>query len=314
MPKKVGKYELGQTLGKGPFSKVKHAMNTEAGGAYAVRVMLKENVACDGLTEDVLRRDIAVMRLLKHDNIVQLKETLQTQSHIYFVTELVTGGELFDRILKSKKFDEPTARRYFQQLVMGCYYSHGQGIAHGSLKPENLLLDANDNLKITDFGLAHLRAGRDDGEATLMNYVSGAAHCIAPEVIQGGDYDRTVADVWSCGVILYVMLAGHLPFDTDGDNNMHALFSKIELGEFRHARHFSESVKNIINRMLIVNPSQRASLDEIISHEWFQPGFERSELDRAKGHKVTLSAAQIASAVTDAPKHETLLRRFPTGS
>ena len=246
--------------------------------------------------EEQLKREIAVMKLLKHDNIVQLKEVLQTQKHIYLILELITGGELFDRIVAAKKFDEPTARRYFQQLILGIYYCHQQGIAHRDLKPENLLLDGNDNLKISDFGLSNLQRGGAGGGGTLLQTVCGTPNYVAPEVLKEKGYNGITADIWSCGVILFVMLAGYLPFDNP---NMNALFNKIERGDFRHARYFTEPVKDIINRMLVIDPEKRATLDELINHPWFRIDFDPVLLERAKGHKVSVTGQQVQSAVKD---------------
>ena len=246
--------------------------------------------------EEQLKREIAVMKLLKHDNIVQLKEVLHTQKHIYLILELITGGELFDKIVEAKKFDEATARKYFQQLVLGIYYCHQQGIAHRDLKPENLLVDGNDNLKISDFGLSNLQRGGAGGGGTLLQTVCGTPNYVAPEVLKEKGYNGITADIWSCGVILFVMLAGYLPFD---DPNMNALFNKIERGDYRMARHFSDPVKDIISKMLVIEPEKRATLDELIDHPWFKIDFDPAQLERAKGHKVSITGAQVQGAVRD---------------
>ena len=238
MPKKIGKYELGRTLGTGTFSKVKHGIDTETDGEFAIKIIDKAQLAKEHM-EEQLKREIAVMKLLRHEHIVQLREVLQTQKHIYLILEIITGGELFDKIVAAKRFEEPVARRYFQQLIMGVYYCHQQGIAHRDLKPENLLLDGNDNLKISDFGLSNLQRGGAGGGGTLLQTVCGTPNYVAPEVLKEKGYNGITADIWSCGVILFVMLAGYLPFD---DPNMNALFNKIERGDYRMARHFSEPV------------------------------------------------------------------------
>ncbi|KAJ9451397.1 CBL-interacting protein kinase 23 [Diplonema papillatum] len=295
MPKRIGKYELGKTLGTGTFSKVKYGSDTESNAAFAIKIIDKSQLAKEHM-EEQLKREIAVMKLLKHDNIVQLKEVLQTQKHIYLILELITGGELFDRIVAAKKFDEPTARKYFQQLIMGIYYCHQQGIAHRDLKPENLLLDGNDNLKISDFGLSNLQRGGAGGGGTLLQTVCGTPNYVAPEVLKEKGYNGITADIWSCGVILFVMLAGYLPFD---DPNMNALFNKIERGDYRMARHFSEPIKDIISKMLVIEPEKRATLDDLIAHPWFRESFDTALLDRAKGHKVSVSGAQVQGAVRE---------------
>eukprot|EP01059_Diplonema_ambulator_P032533 TRINITY_DN641_c0_g5_i1.p1 TRINITY_DN641_c0_g5~~TRINITY_DN641_c0_g5_i1.p1 ORF type:complete len:455 (+),score=143.42 TRINITY_DN641_c0_g5_i1:59-1366(+) len=308
MPKRIGKYELGKTLGTGTFSKVKYGTDMESGMAYAIKIIDKSQLAKEHM-EEQLKREIAVMKVLKHDHIVQLREVLQTQKHIYLILELVTGGELFDRIVAEKKFDEGTARRYFQQLIMGIYYCHQQGIAHRDLKPENLLLDGNDNLKITDFGLSNLQRGGAGGGGTLLQTVCGTPNYVAPEVLKEKGYNGITADIWSCGVILFVMLAGYLPFD---DPNMNALFNKIERGDYRMARQFSDPVKDIISRMLVIEPERRITLDELVKHPWFAEGFDVSKLGMKS--KVQVSSTEVEGAVSSVaepsgsndPKPETI--------
>lgn len=297
MGKKIGKYELQKTLGTGNFSKVKLGIDGETGESYAIKIIDKEQLAKEHM-EEQLKHEVAVMKLLRHDNIVQLKEVMQTANHIYLVLELVTGGELFDKIVAAKKFDENTARKYFHQLVLGIHYCHQQGIAHRDLKPENLLLDGSDMLKISDFGLSNLQRGGATGQGTLLQTVCGTPNYVAPEVLKEKGYNGIMADVWSCGVVLFVMLAGYLPFD---DQNMNALFNKIERGEYRMARHFSDSAKDLIGKMLTVDPLQRITLEQIIQHPWFQVGFTPDMMKKGVA-KVAVSAQQVAGAITDAPE------------
>ena len=295
MGKKIGKYELGKTLGTGNFSKVKVGTDCETGETWAIKIIDKEQLAKERM-EEQLKREIAVMKMLKQPNIVQLKEVMQTANHIYLVLELVTGGELFDKIVAAKRFDEPTARKYFHQLIAGIHYCHSQGIAHRDLKPENLLLDANDTLKISDFGLSNLQRGGADGQGTLLQTVCGTPNYVAPEVLKERGYNGIVADIWSCGVVLFVMLAGYLPFD---DPNMNALFTKIERGEYRMARHFSDQAKDLIAKMMTVDPTKRITIDGIIVHPWFQVNWD-PKLLRASGVKLTVSDDQLRNAITDA--------------
>eukprot|EP01065_Artemidia_motanka_P026756 TRINITY_DN31_c0_g1_i7.p1 TRINITY_DN31_c0_g1~~TRINITY_DN31_c0_g1_i7.p1 ORF type:complete len:449 (+),score=176.60 TRINITY_DN31_c0_g1_i7:82-1428(+) len=292
MPKKIGKYELGKTLGTGTFSKVKLGIDTDENSQWAIKIIDKAQLAKEHM-EEQLKREIAVMKLLKHQNIVQLREVLQTQKHIYLILEIITGGELFDRIVAAKKFDEKTARRYFQQLVCGVGYCHAQGIAHRDLKPENLLLDSQDVLKISDFGLSNLQRGPAGGGGTLLQTVCGTPNYVAPEVLKERGYNGITADIWSCGVILFVMLAGYLPFD---DPNMNALFNKIERGEYRMARHFTDPVKDIISRMLVIEPEKRITLEQIMQHPWFRIDLDESMF--RQGDKVSVSKQQVDGAVS----------------
>eukprot|EP00993_Chasmostoma_nieuportense_P000442 NODE_1408_length_1516_cov_251.371490_g1333_i0.p1 GENE.NODE_1408_length_1516_cov_251.371490_g1333_i0~~NODE_1408_length_1516_cov_251.371490_g1333_i0.p1 ORF type:complete len:442 (+),score=97.45 NODE_1408_length_1516_cov_251.371490_g1333_i0:65-1390(+) len=299
MVKKIGKYELGKTLGKGTFSKVKYGVDVESNLPFAIKIIDKQQLAKEHM-EEQLKREIAIMKHLKHEHIVQLKEVLQTAKHIYIVLELITGGELFDRIVAAKRFDENTGRKYFQQLISGIYYCHQQGIAHRDLKPENLLLDSQDRLKISDFGLSNLQ--RQGTEGMLLQTVCGTPNYVAPEVLKEKGYNGITADVWSCGVILFVMLAGYLPFD---DPNMNALFNKIERGEYRMAKYFSPEVKDLICKMLVVDPAKRVTLDEVIAHSWFRVGLDESKFEAAKRDgKIQPTGKECNDAIADAEESQ----------
>jgi len=307
MGKKIGKYELGVTLGDGAFSKVKLSIDTETGQKWAIKIIDKEKLAKERL-EEQLKREIAIMKSLKHEHIVQLREVMQTANHIYLVLEVVTGGELFDRIVQSKRLDEDTARSYFQQLVLAVHYCHQHNIAHRDIKPENLLLDENNMLKISDFGLSNLQP--KDTKA-LLQTVCGTPNYVAPEVLKEKGYDGFKADAWSCGIVLFVMLAGYLPFD---DDNMNALFNKIERGDYRMARHFSQGAKDIISKLLVVEPAKRLSIEQCMQHPWFRVNF-----DPARIHQRTVAdptADQLNRAVQDyvdaepaskSPQHQDLV-------
>ncbi|CCW65392.1 unnamed protein product [Phytomonas sp. EM1] len=264
--KKVGRYELGKTLGAGNFSKVKHAIESSTGKEWAIKIIDKEQLVRERM-EEQLKREIAVMKRLRQPNIIELHEVMQTSNHIYLVLELVTGGELFEKIASERRFDEKTARKYFHQLICGIHYCHQQGIAHRDLKPENLLLDEHGTLKISDFGLSNIQRPTVGTGNTMLQTVCGTPNYVAPEVLKEQGYDGLKADIWSCGVVLFVMLAGFLPFD---DENVNALFNKIERGEYRIPRWFSPGAKDLIQSILTVDPDKRITLDGIIRHEWFQ--------------------------------------------
>lgn len=273
MVKRVGQWELHRTLGEGTFSKVKLGIHCETGEQCAIKIIDKESLAKQGL-EEQLKREIAIMKVLRHKHVVQLHEVMQTVNHIYIVLELIPNGELFDHIVENRRFAEDMARKYFQQLISGLYYCHGQSIAHRDLKPENLLLDKDYQLKISDFGLSNLQRPGEE-----LGTVCGTPNYVAPEVLSDRGYNGCLADVWSCGVILFVMLAGYLPFD---DTNTNALFNKIERGEYRMSRHFSESAKDLIAKLLVVDTTKRLTLQEIIQHPWFSEGFD-AELLKGEG-------------------------------
>ena len=140
MPSKVGKYQLDKTLGTGAFSKVKLGIDTETSKKFAIKIIDKERMHQEHM-EEQLMREISTMKVLDHSNVVKLFDVMQSKKHIYMVLELVSGGEIFDKIVEAKKFDEDRARRYFQQLIAGVAYCQSKGIAHRDLKPENILLD-----------------------------------------------------------------------------------------------------------------------------------------------------------------------------
>lgn len=173
----------------------------------------------------------------------------------------------FDLIVKSGRLSEPEARRYFRQLVDGVSYCHSQGVAHRDLKPENLLLDEHMTLKISDFGLSALYDGEDgSSRSELLHTTCGTPNYVAPEVLQNEGYDGRMADCWSVGVILYVLLAGFLPFD---ENTMSALFAKIKDADYAYPEWFSKLVIDLIDGILVANPSQRATLPVVKQHGWY---------------------------------------------
>ncbi|CCW63022.1 unnamed protein product [Phytomonas sp. EM1] len=268
----VGEYKIGSLLGTGNFSKVRKATDSQ-GRLWAIKIINKSRLKMENM-EDQMLREVAIMRNMRHRNIVKLKDVLQSNNHYFIVLEHVSGGELFDKIVAAKRFDEPTARKYFHQLIAGMYYCHSYGFAHRDLKPENLLLGENDTLKISDFGLSNLQ------QDVLLQTVCGTPNYVAPEVLMERGYNGLSADIWSCGVILYVMLAGRLPFES---KNMNSLLAKIEHGEYQVIKHISNEARDLIARMMMVDPRKRISIEDVIKHPWFQvdwnPQFLESEDD-----------------------------------
>ncbi|KAG5481357.1 hypothetical protein GH5_07081 [Leishmania sp. Ghana 2012 LV757] len=255
----VGQYTLGKQIGSGNFSKVRLGTDPQ-GRTWAIKIVDKRRLKKENM-EDQMLREVAIMRSLRQQNVVKLQEVLQSSNHYYLVLELVTGGELFDKIVAAKRFDEPAARRYFHQLIAGMFYCHSKGFAHRDLKPENLLLDANGTLKISDFGLSNLQ------QDVLLQTICGTPNYVAPEVLMERGYNGLSADIWSCGVVLYVMLAGRLPFE---DRNMNVLLGKIERGDYQMIRHITDLAKDLVSRMLTVDPRKRISMEDVINHPWFQ--------------------------------------------
>lgn len=264
-----GKYELGRMLGHGTFAKVYHARNLKTGKSVAMKVVGKEKVIKVGMMEQV-KREISVMKMVKHPNIVELHEVMASKSKIYFAMELVRGGELFSKIAKGR-VREDVARVYFQQLISAVDFCHSRGVYHRDLKPENLLLDEEGNLKVTDFGLSafteHLK---QDG---LLHTTCGTPAYVAPEVLGKKGYDGAKADIWSCGVILYVLLAGFLPFQ---DDNLVSMYRKIYKGDFKCPPWFSSEARRLITKLLDTNPNTRISCAKIMESSWFKKSIPRS--------------------------------------
>ncbi|KAG9459958.1 hypothetical protein H6P81_004466 [Aristolochia fimbriata] len=260
---RLGKYELGHTLGVGSFGKVKYAKDLETGKGFAVKILEKKRILQLKI-DDQIKREIATLKLLKHPNIVRLHEVIASKSKIYMVLEYVTGGELFDKIALKGRLSETEGRKLFQQLIDAVSYCHDKGVYHRDLKPENVLLDARGNLKMSDFGLSALPQHlRDDG---LLHTTCGSPNYVAPEVLANKGYDGATSDLWSCGVILFVVLVGYLPFD---DRNLAVLYHKICKGETQIPKWLSPAARNIIRRILDPNPRTRISIAQIKADEWF---------------------------------------------
>ncbi|KAF6993640.1 hypothetical protein CFC21_010503 [Triticum aestivum] len=264
----LGAYELGRTLGEGNFGKVKQARNRATGEHFAVKILDRGRVLSLRGADDQVRREIATLTMLAHPNVVRLHEVAASKTKIYMVLEFVNGGELFDRIAIKRKLSEREGRRLFQQLIDGVSYCHGKGVYHRDLKPENVLIDRKGNIKISDFGLSALP--QHLGNDGLLHTTCGSPNYIAPEVLQNRGYDGSLSDIWSCGVILYIMLVGHLPFV---DRNMVVLYQKIFKGDTQIPEWLSPGAQNLLRRILEPNPMKRINMAEIKIHEWFQKDY-----------------------------------------
>ncbi|XP_059636247.1 CBL-interacting serine/threonine-protein kinase 21 isoform X2 [Cornus florida] len=261
----IGNYQLGRTIGEGTFAKVKLAMNCVNGQHVAIKIIDKNSVMEHNLMIQV-QREIRTMKLLHHPNIVRIHEVLGTKTKIYIVMEYVSGGQLSDKMSYVKKLCEKEARKHFQQLIDAVDYCHCRGVYHRDLKPQNLLLDNKGNLKVSDFGLSALRK-----PGNLLSTACGSPSYVAPELLTNKGYEGAAADVWSCGVILFELLAGYLAFD---DPNLMNLYRKIFNAEYRFPAWFTESQKRLISRILDPNPKTRITIPEIIEDRWFQTNYE----------------------------------------
>ena len=274
-----GDYLLLQTLGEGEFGKVKLGVHRHFGEETAIKLIKREMVAAaeehqaDGSKTSKVEREISVLRLLRHPNIVHLYEVIESERYIGIVLEYGAGGELFDYILAQKCLKEREACRLFAQLVSGVSYLHRKKIIHRDLKLENLLLDRHRNVIITDFGFANNFSARSND---LMATSCGSPCYAAPElVVQDGMYVGAAVDVWSCGVILYAMLAGYLPFDDDPANpdgdNINMLYKYIMATPLSFPDYITAEPRSLLQRMLVPDPAKRATLDEVMDHPWLAP-------------------------------------------
>lgn len=275
------RYDFGRLLGQGNFAKVYYGRNLKSGQSVAIKVIDKEKVLKVGLIEQT-KREISGMGMVKHPNVVQLYEVMATKTKIYFIMEYAKGGELFHKVAKGR-LKEDLARKYFQQLICAVNFCHSRGVYHRDLKPENLLIDENGVLKVSDFGLSALsESKRQDG---LLHTTCGTPAYVAPEVISRKGYDGVKADIWSCGVILFVLLAGHLPFQ---DSNLMEMYRKISKGDYKCPNWFPPEVRRLLSRILDPNPCSRVSIAKIMENPWFKKGFNTKSVSTEVERKETV--------------------------
>lgn len=272
---RIGPWKLGRTLGRGSTGRVRLAKNVDTGKLAAVKIVPKSNfkklenpkykrnsVDSSGSAKDRLpygiEREIIIMKLISHPNIMGLYDVWENKNDLYLILEYIEGGELFDYLIKKGKLQEFEAINYFKQIIHGIHYLHQFNICHRDLKPENLLLDFNKSIKIADFGMAALEV-----REKLLETSCGSPHYASPEIVAGKNYHGAPSDIWSCGIILFALLTGHLPFD---DENIRKLLLKVQNGKFLMPSGLSPEAKDLISKMLKVKPSERITIDEILKH------------------------------------------------
>ncbi|XP_016109729.1 serine/threonine-protein kinase MARK2-like isoform X12 [Sinocyclocheilus grahami] len=265
----IGCYRLLKTIGKGNFAKVKLAKHVLTDKEVAVKIIDKTQLNSSSLQK--LFREVRIMKVLNHPNIVKLFEVIETDKSLYLVMEYASGGEVFDYLVAHGRMKEKEARAKFRQIVSAVQYCHQKCIVHRDLKAENLLLDADMNIKIADFGFSN--------EFTLGNKLDtfcGSPPYAAPELFQGKKYDGPEVDVWSLGVILYTLVSGSLPFD---GQNLKELRERVLRGKYRIPFYMSTDCENLLKKFLILNPTKRGSLEQqIMKDRWMNVGHEDNEL------------------------------------
>ncbi|KAK0076920.1 hypothetical protein PV325_004702 [Microctonus aethiopoides] len=305
---KIGHYTLGQTLGVGTFGKVKIGEHMLTKHKVAVKILNRQKIKSLDVVGKI-RREIQNLKLFRHPHIIKLYQVISTPTDIFMIMEYVSGGELFEYIVKHGKLKEYEARRFFQQIISGVDYCHRHMIVHRDLKPENLLLDHNLHVKIADFGLSNMMM---DGE--FLRTSCGSPNYAAPEVISGKLYAGPEVDIWSCGVILYALLCGTLPFD---DEHVPTLFRKIKSGIFPIPEYLNRTVVNLLCHMMHVDPMKRATIEDIKKHEWFQkdlPSYLFPSPVEQDSSVVDIDAIQVVCEkfnVDEAEVHKALLNGDP---
>ncbi|ODV84614.1 hypothetical protein CANARDRAFT_29140 [[Candida] arabinofermentans NRRL YB-2248] len=275
---RIGPWRLGRTLGRGSTGRVRLAKHCVTGQLSAVKIVPKVNnnnnnnmndggapvkkqhkskIDANGLPYGI-EREIIIMKLISHTNIMGLYDVWENENELYLVLEYVEGGELFDYLINNGKLSEQEAVNYFRQIIKGVEYCHRFNICHRDLKPENILLDKNHNIKIADFGMAALETTQ-----RLLETSCGSPHYASPEIVAGRNYHGSPSDVWSCGIILFALLTGHLPFD---DPNIRKLLLKVQTGKFYMPSNLSHDAKDLIWSMLKIDPRERVSIHSILNH------------------------------------------------
>ncbi|KAM3861664.1 MAP/microtubule affinity-regulating kinase 3-like [Diretmus argenteus] len=264
----VGNYRLLKTIGKGNFAKVKLARHILTGREVAIKIIDKTQLNPTSLQK--LFREVRIMKILNHPNIVKLFEVIETEKTLYLVMEFASGGEVFDYLVAHGRMKEKEARAKFRQIVSAVQYCHQKHIVHRDLKAENLLLDADMNIKIADFGFSN--------EFTVggkLDTFCGSPPYAAPELFQGKKYDGPEVDVWSLGVILYTLVSGSLPFD---GQNLKELRERVLRGKYRIPFYMSTDCENLLKRFLVLNPGKRGTLEQTMKDRWINAGCDEEEL------------------------------------
>ena len=256
----IGEFNLGKKLGEGTFGVVRLASHTITHEKVAVKILDKEKILLEA-DKNRIEREIKILKTLRHPNIVHLYSIIQNESNIYLIMEYIPGKELFDYIVFKHRLQEMEACKFYQQILSGVEYLYKLGIVHRDLKPENMILDSKKNIKIVDFGLSNLYNKNE-----LLETACGSPCYAAPEMINGEKYSGLKVDIWSSGIVLYAMICGYLPFE---DDNNDILYQKITEGKFTIPGFVSDSARDLLKKILCIDPKKRFGLKEIKNHPWF---------------------------------------------
>jgi calcium/calmodulin-dependent protein kinase I len=244
---------------------VHEATNKETGDKVAVKIIDKSSAAGSDADAKRLQTEVEILTTVKHPNIVALRDLFETDKKLYLVMELVTGGELFDKIVEKGQYTEKDAATIVRKMLSAIKYLHSKGISHRDLKPENLLLTAEDDtdVKLSDFGLSKIV-----GEDSLMETACGTPYYVAPEVLSAQGYEKEV-DLWSIGVVTYLLLCGFPPFYGE---SLPEVFEQIMNADYEFPSPYwddiSEGAKDVVKKLLVVDPKKRMTADECLAHNW----------------------------------------------
>ncbi|KAI8644503.1 kinase-like domain-containing protein, partial [Parasitella parasitica] len=286
----IDDYEFHRSLGKGSMGKVKLGIHVVSGEKVAVKIVRRANFQINGFTssgkprtkEQMIKekvkeetrelrtiREAHIMMLLRHPHIVQLRNLVAVGPYFYILMDYVNGGQLLHYIVKRQKLSEQHSRQFSRQIVSALDYMHRNSIVHRDLKIENILIDkAGQNIKIIDFGLSNLFCP----ERRLTTYC-GSLYFAAPELLRASPYRGPEIDIWSLGVVIYVMVTGSVPFD---DKSMPGLHEKIKRGQVAYPAHVSPSCRDLLSRIFVINPTKRIILADVLRHEWMNQGYNKA--------------------------------------
>lgn len=267
MPKIVGDYKLIKTLGEGSFSKVKLVENIKTNEQFAMKI-IDQQLVKENKMENQLKREINVMLKMNHPGLIKLHGVMHSKKNIFLVLDLAQGGELFNKLAQDGPLEENLARKYFQQLIDALDYMHSKNAIHRDLKPENLLLDSQGNLKIADFGLSIMAPSTSE----LLKTRCGTPNYVAPEIFYADGYVGPSADIWSAGVILFVMLAAALPFDAP---TLPEIARQIMNVQIMYPSNFPKQAVDLMKHILLANPSERYTIEQIRQHPWFKVDYHQ---------------------------------------
>ncbi|XP_046861097.1 serine/threonine-protein kinase BRSK2-like isoform X2 [Xenia sp. Carnegie-2017] len=257
----IGPYILNQTLGKGQTGVVRLGVHCTTKEKVAVKIIDRTKLNPQILEK--VEREIAIMKLIEHPHVLRLYDVYENNTHLFLILEYVGGGELFDYLVKRGRLTINEAKRFFSQIISAVDFCHKHCVCHRDLKPENLLLDEKNNIKVADFGMASLQV--DDN--SMLETSCGSPHYACPEVVKGIKYDGRKADIWSCGVILYALVVGVLPFD---DDNLRQLLEKVKTGAFSVPNNVPNDCQDLIKEMIKVDPEKRFTIKQILNHSFLK--------------------------------------------